>query len=113
MNRLRELRKKKGVTQKDVAQYMGISQNGYSYWERGEVKIDDRSLGKLAEYFGVTVDYILGRDADDTVQEDDELAEYLDELKNRKEMRMLFSLAKGATKKDVERIVKIIETLKE
>ena len=38
--------------------------------------------------------------------------EYLEELKNRPEMRMLFSLAKGATKEDIEQAVKIIEALK-
>ena len=37
---------------------------------------------------------------------------YLEELKNRSEMRMLFSLAKGATKEDVMQAVKIIEALK-
>lgn len=64
MNRLKELRKKKGVTQSDVASFIGISQNNYSYWENGKVKIDAESMRRLAEYFGVTVDYILGRTED-------------------------------------------------
>ena len=38
--------------------------------------------------------------------------EYLEELKNRSELRMLFSLTKGATKEDVEKAVRIIEALK-
>lgn len=49
---------------------------------------------------------------DDDLTDDIELQEYLEELKNRSEMRMLFSLAKGATKEDVMRAVKIIEALK-
>ena len=44
---------------------------------------------------------------------DDELNEYLEELKNREDMRMLFSLAKGATKEDVMQAVKIIEALRD
>ena len=61
MNKLRELRKHKGVTQQEIANLIGISQNNYSYWENGKVKIDNESLTKLAEYFGVSVDYLLGR----------------------------------------------------
>ena len=42
---------------------------------------------------------------------DDELKEYLDELRNRSEMRMLFSVTKNADKKKIEAIVKFIEEL--
>ena len=72
------------------------------------------TLSKIADYFGVSVDYLLGNTEQKEkplVNEDEELTEYLDELKNRPEMKMLFSLAKGATKEDVEKAVKIIETL--
>lgn len=62
MNRIKELRKSKRVTQADVAKYIGITQNNFSYWENGKVKIDNESLQKLADYFGVSVDYLLGRD---------------------------------------------------
>lgn len=63
-NRLKELRKNKGVTQQEIANLVGISQNNFSYWENGKVKIDNESLDKLAEYFGVSVDYLLGRTDD-------------------------------------------------
>lgn len=63
MNRLRELRKAQNMTQSDVAKIVGIGQSGYSFWENGRSKIDDASLRKLAAYYGVTVDYILGGDA--------------------------------------------------
>ena len=63
MNRLRELRKAHRLTQTDVAKIVGIGQSGYSFWESGRSKIDDASLKKLANYYGVTVDYLLGADA--------------------------------------------------
>ena len=62
MNNLKILRKAKGLTQKEVADFIGISQNNYSYWENGKVKIDNGSLQKLADFFDVTVDYLLGRE---------------------------------------------------
>lgn len=60
--RLKEVRKSKSMTQQDVAKYVGISQNNYSYWENGKVKIDNDSIKKLADLFNVSVDYLLGRD---------------------------------------------------
>lgn len=62
MNRLRELRKAHRMTQTEVAKIVGIGQSGYSFWESGRSKIDDASLQKLANYYSVTVDYLLGAD---------------------------------------------------
>lgn len=58
--RLKEARKKARLTQKEVASFIGVNQNTYSYWETGKTKIDNITLKKLSELFGVTVDYLLG-----------------------------------------------------
>lgn len=65
MLRLREARKAKGLTQVEVSRIIGISQNGYSDWETGKNRVDARSLGRLAELYGVTVNYLLGIDEND------------------------------------------------
>ena len=49
------------MTQADVAEYIGLTQGAYSNWERGETKIDSLQLSRLAELFGVSVDYLLGK----------------------------------------------------
>lgn len=67
MNRLKQIRKERGVTQSEVAKFIGISQNNYSYWENGKVKIDGDSIKKLADYFNVSVDYLLGRSLTSTL----------------------------------------------
>ena len=59
--RIKEARKAKGLTQVEVAQIIGISQNGYSNWETGRNRIDMNSLQKLADLFGVSIDYLLGK----------------------------------------------------
>lgn len=69
-------------------------------------------LTKIADYFNVSVDYLLGNEKKPAATEDDELNEYLEYLKNREDGRMLFSLAKNATKEDVMRAVAIIEALR-
>lgn len=108
MNRLKELRKKKGLTQSEVAETVGTTQGSLSGWENNRYDIPSEFVGRLCALFDCTPDYLL---AEDLVNEDPELTEYLDQLKNRPEMRMLFSLAKSATKSDVEKAVKIIEAL--
>ena len=60
MNNLKTARKAAGLTQAEVAAQIGISQNAYSYWENGKVKIDNESLVKLARLFGKTTDYLMG-----------------------------------------------------
>lgn len=98
----------------EVRRALGISQSTMASWKSRGLTPKYETLSKIADYFGVSVDYLLGNTEQKEkplVNEDEELTEYLDELKNRPEMKMLFSLAKGATKEDVEKAVKIIETL--
>jgi len=61
MNRIRELRKDRGLTQLQFCQKFNITQSTISGWECGKWQPDNETLLKLADYFGVTVDYLLGR----------------------------------------------------
>ncbi len=59
--RLKELRKAQGVTQKSVADYLGIAERNYRNYEIIDALPSIVSLSKLADYFGVTTDYLIGR----------------------------------------------------
>lgn len=61
MNRLKELRKNKGLLQKDIAKHLNIAVSTYSYWESGRYDIDNENLKKLADFFNVSLDYLLCR----------------------------------------------------
>lgn len=61
-NRLKELREQNNLYQKDIASMLGIAVSTYSYWEKGTYEPDQASLAKLADFFHVSVDYLLGRD---------------------------------------------------
>lgn len=61
MNRIRELRKKKGLTQSDLATLCKTTTSNISGWECGKWQPDNDALILLADTFDVTVDYILGR----------------------------------------------------
>lgn len=60
-NRLKELRRSFGVTQKELASSLGIAQPTLSGWETDRFQIDYDNLVKLADFFGTSIDYILGR----------------------------------------------------
>ena len=62
MNRLKELRKKKGLTQAQFGALWNAPQNTVSNWENGNREISNELLMAFSEYFGVSVDYLLGRD---------------------------------------------------
>lgn len=59
--RLRDLREDKDMTQEEIAQMLGIQQTVYSRYERGFQNIPLEFLIKLADFYGTTTDYILGR----------------------------------------------------
>lgn len=59
MNRIKELRKKKGLTQIQLANIMHVSQGTISAYEAGTVQIDQETLKSFADYFGVSIDYLL------------------------------------------------------
>lgn len=59
---IKKARLKAGLTQKEVAEKMGIQQPNYGQWERGIRKPKLETLEKLAEIFGTTVDALKGRD---------------------------------------------------
>ena len=62
MLRLKELRNNKGLSQAAIAERFGITQQAYANYERGTRQPDYDTLNKLADFFGVTVDYLLGRE---------------------------------------------------
>lgn len=59
--RLRELRKERKLVQRDLAEVLGITDVHYRRIEAGKVNIPTLTLCTLADYFGVTTEYLLGR----------------------------------------------------
>lgn len=116
---------KKGVSPKKATEDIGLSNSITTKWKKTGATPKGDTLQRIADYFGVTTDYLLtGEETkkaptqegerDHAIDHvDEELKDYLDELRNRSEMRMLFSVAKNANKQKIEAIVKFIEGLEE
>lgn len=60
MNRLKELRKEKKYTQAQIAELMDVNVKTISRWEKGEFEIKPAQAKMLADFFGVSVGYLLG-----------------------------------------------------
>jgi transcriptional regulator with XRE-family HTH domain len=61
-NRITALRKERGLSQKEVAMSLGVSQALLSHYEKGVRECGLEFVVRCAEYFGVTTDYLLGKD---------------------------------------------------
>lgn len=61
MENLKKLRKENKKTQTQMATYLGITQSAYAMYESGDRTPPADMLNKLADYFDVSVDYLLGR----------------------------------------------------
>lgn len=110
-----------GKSPSAVALEIGIEKSTVTRWKQGKSQTD-ANIRKVADYFGVPVSELTEEkekaptdgERDHAIDHvDEELKDYLDELRNRSEMRMLFSVARNANKQKIEAIVKFIEGLEE
>jgi transcriptional regulator with XRE-family HTH domain len=105
MKRLRELRESKRLTQKELGLKFNASQNTISQWEQGIRNIDTVTLCNIADFFGVTTDYLLGRTdvtASVICQENQDLKKKLESLPpdKRKAVEILLGIEEITTTKD-------------
>lgn len=80
MNRIKELRKQKGMTQASLAKVLKVSDRTVGFYENGDRDPDTDTLIKLADFFDVSVDYLLGHS---------DIRNYNYKLKNERPMVIL------------------------
>ena len=67
--RLKDIRKKSKMTQTDIAKILGITREAYGMYESGKRQVSIEVLDKLSEYYGLSIDYLVGRvRADETIE---------------------------------------------
>lgn len=98
-----KLRNNIGLSQQDVAEKIGIKKTTYWSYETGRTEPPIEILNKLADFFGCSVDYLLGHQTKNTV--------YLDSLtENQKEA---ISLIKTLSDRETAKVIGYIERIKE
>ena len=112
-DRLKAICDEKGLKVTPTVKAAGIGVGNISSWKSG-VEPKYPTLRKLSDYLDVPIEALTGEEAPDAANriESAELVDYLDQLRDRPEMRMLFSVAKNAKKSEIEAIVHFIESLR-
>ena len=68
MEKLKELREAKNMTQSQLGEYIGAKKSAISLWESGKRQPDQETLMRLASYISVSVDYLLGHESPDQIE---------------------------------------------
>lgn len=114
---LKEL-KKQHKTQKELADYLGMSKNAVSEWKSGRNTAYMKYLPQIAIFLNVPIDTLIGMDDirveahNEPIYLDDETREIIDSLRTRPEMKILFSVSKNVSKEDIEAAVEMIKRFK-
>ena len=98
MNIYKKLRKEKNITQAELSKIMNVEQTTISKWECNRAIPDILVLNKLADYFDVTVDYLLGRKA----QEKEPTNDNADSEENRQLIDELVKKVENCTDEQLE-----------
>lgn len=114
MNIVRELRKKAGIQQKELAISIGVSRPTVSEWESNKKDPSGDRLKKLAEFFGVDELMILGKGVVDLSEENetsDDAYMLRDRLRRDPNYRMLFDAAEKAKPEHIRAAAAMLKSL--
>lgn len=91
--KLQTLRKQKGVSQSEIANYIGLTVGAYQNYENGRREANYETLTKFADYFNVSTDYLLGRD---TTQPVEDVSKMSDNELDKKLMQFFMDLPENS-----------------
>lgn len=132
--RLKKLRTDRELTQEDVAKHLGIARATLASWETDRREPDGETLRQLADFFNVSLDFLLCRtddphgtfapDPDDpnaaavakiaaALQADPELLEFWQELSRRQDLQLMFKQVRDFSPESIRKIVRIIKAIED
>ena len=100
--RIKELRKQKNISQTELGNILGVTRSTICQYEQGRRQPDNASLVKIADFFEVTVDYLLGRE--ERIPTLSNTTEYESE-----EEKQLLSLITQMTHEEVEELSNFVD----
>ncbi len=117
MNRVKELRKQRNMTQEELGKVLDIQKAAISKYENGRAEPSTDVLKKMSALFGVSIDYLLGNSPYPSPESggyytDPDVAQITEELRTDPDKRILFDATKDLSKDDINTVLKIIEGLK-
>jgi len=121
-NRLRKLRKERKLTQEQLGELIDLSESTISLYEGNKRQPDYNTLYKLAKFFRVSSDYLLGysdiretpeQRIESAISDDPKLMEFWQELQNREDLQLLFKQVKPMSPKDIKKIINVIKAIED
>ena len=109
---LRELRRRKGLSQVELAEKMGFSKSLIGLYETGDRRPSFEALEAIADFFNISIDYLMGKDSKSIYYLDPEAAELAQEIYNNPELRVLFDATRNVSKEDLQLVVDMTKRLK-
>lgn len=112
--RFEELLREKGVKKTFLAEKLHRTSTIFQDWKAGKSRPSYEQVQIVAEALGTTPEYLTGEtdEKKPLVNDDEELTDLLERVRDDPDLRMLFSVTKGATKEDIQKAIKIIQMLK-
>lgn len=110
-----KLRDAKGCKDADVARETGVTKSTFSDWKNGRSNPKDEKLKKIADFFGVSVDYLrTGKEKEggETYYLNKETSKMAQDIFENKELRLLFDAARDASPEDLETVHSMLLALK-
>lgn len=116
--RFKEERKRKNLTQQELADKFHTDKSSISKYENDHSMPELPILQKYANFFGVSIDYLLGntdeRSSADKIKkaisEDEELVEFWNELKDREDLQLMFKQTRNLSPETIQQLISIIKT---
>lgn len=111
---IKEMCRSRGITLTELEGACGLGKKTISNWDKSAPGVD--KLMKIADYFGVSVDYLLGREAagqdPDRPDSYDEIRAELDALRRNPELRVLLSASADLTQEDIAFVTAMAKRMK-
>jgi len=110
-----QLLQKHGVTAYKVAKEARVSQSMLSEWKKGTYTPKQDKLQKIANYFDVTVDYLMNgekKDNETPYYLDDDARQMADDLSKNPDLHILFDAARAVSKEDLQFVIDMVNRLK-
>lgn len=122
--RLKKLREEKGIIQEDLGKIVNLSKANISKYEKNIIEPNNETLTLLANYFDVSIDYLLGLSdiknpyastdkISSALEDDKELTEFWNVLREREDLKLLLKQTKDLAPKDIKQIMRIIKAIED
>lgn len=111
--RLKELRKKRGLSQVALAEKLGLGKSTIGAYETGDITPSVEALNAIADFFNVDLNYLMGNEDGSTYYLGPEAAELAKEIANREDLRILFDATRNISREDLQFIIRMVEGLKD